>query len=261
MPYLKSQGVTTIYMEHLLSEHHQVLLDEYMQSPDNAPMPPRLELYLKFLNNQFFRCGGYHEFNGFKRIVEEAKKNNIRIIAIDCDAAYQFYNDADRKTDNTPSRLKSMNMRARECFNQYDDGGKYIIFCGNAHAVNYHNILGLSEWLGCSSICIADTNKENPQESFKENYVLMTKEVNLSFDYFYYRNPDITERVLHLKQIEVETEAVIEINNIPSNISDNLTAAPHHLALFGNHAHSIVGVQCHSGADVQCHSRAGGNLF
>jgi hypothetical protein len=61
-------------------------------------------------------------------VVEAAKKNGIRIIAIDSDAAYQW------SGINTEKRIKTINMCAYTQFNQQDDGEKYIFFNGNTHA-------------------------------------------------------------------------------------------------------------------------------
>lgn len=87
MAYFKTQGVTTLYFEHLLHDKHQRLLDEYFNDKTpNAVMPIELKLYLQHLDKE-------RKFTGsatFTNVVKAAKENGIRIIAIDTEATYQL---------------------------------------------------------------------------------------------------------------------------------------------------------------------------
>ncbi|HEV2614015.1 MAG TPA: hypothetical protein VGV92_04835, partial [Gammaproteobacteria bacterium] len=80
MAYLKELGVTQIYMEHLLSERFQAMLD----LPE---MPQDLKAYLKYLDKEHDL---EDEKGSFSQIVQVAKENGIRVIAIDSEAIYRI---------------------------------------------------------------------------------------------------------------------------------------------------------------------------
>ena len=83
MQVLKNNGVTTLYLEHLLYGSMQSDLDAYLVS--NESMPPVLETYLADLdwNNSIT-----NKKWGFKALVQAAKEAGIRVVAIDTEASY-----------------------------------------------------------------------------------------------------------------------------------------------------------------------------
>ena len=193
MGFLKSQGVEILYMEHLLHECHQTLLDEYYRSPPNTKMPQLLELYLKDQDKNRGLSGSATFYN----VVKAAKENGIRIIAIDSEVTYQLgvAKNIGDLSDSKEDRIKAMNMLMLERFQEYQNSttGKYVMFIGSAHVATYLNIPGGSELLGCPSIVINDLNKTNINESIKQNVEFhvphgMKKEI-LHFDILYHRSP------------------------------------------------------------------------
>lgn len=190
MALLKSQGVTTLYMEHLLHECHQEMLDAYLKSPIDAPMPKRLELYLRHLDFEQELDGSATYIN----IVKSAKENGIRVVAIDSEATYQIgitrnlsdLNDTQLSID----RLKAMNISMLERFSQYNDGGKYIAFIGSGHVSTCNGVPGVSDLLGCPNIVIHDLKKAQTQEKIEVNAQYTDiKNITANFDFLYERNP------------------------------------------------------------------------
>lgn len=168
MTWFKMQGVTTLYMEHLLQDPHQILLDEYLRSPRGTPIPLILERYLNLLDTE-------HGLSGtatFTQVVKSAKENGIRIIAIDTEATYGL---ALRETlgdlgDDSASKMryKAMNQAMVERYEENNDGGKFIAFVGNAHVSTMKGIPGLSDVLDCPNVVIADLD-EATEETIAQN--------------------------------------------------------------------------------------------
>lgn len=178
MTVLKSQGVTTLYMEHLLHEKHQTLLDEYFKSPANAPMPKVLAMYLAHLDKE-------RKLDGtatFTNMIRSAKENGIRIVAIDTEVTYAVQEDKDR--------MKVMNMSVIERIKQYEDNGKYVVFVGSAHVDTYKGVPGVSNLLGCSSLVVHNLNEENNVEEIEQNKKYFTQNTPVTCDILYHRSPE-----------------------------------------------------------------------
>ncbi len=187
MPLLKQKGVTTLYMEHLLHERHQALLDQYMQSPTGSAMPRELELYLAFLDKGFKLEG---ETGTFTHIVKAAKTAGVRIIAIDTEVTY---GEKIRRF-----RLQLMNMVMLERYQHYDDKKGYAVFTGSSHSGFTLGVPGVSDLLGCVSLGVFGLDNHDKQERILANgsidgdYIMtadgnaMTKE-KIEFDFLCYR--------------------------------------------------------------------------
>ncbi len=211
MPYFREQGVTTLYFEHLL-DVQQDMLDEYvMGSPIDAPMPERLAIYLDWLDQQQKVKG---KEGSFTNLAKAAKKNGIRIVAIDTTATYSLaaMKSSDINADVGGKRIKTMNMLMSDRFKQYDDGNKYLVFVGNGHAASFDrkeisqcgstHVIGVPELLGCPSIYVADTDMENQQQKILPSYIFKRKVINTGshtvimpeeqykYNYCYFRHPD-----------------------------------------------------------------------
>lgn len=188
MPLLKSQGVTTLYMEHLLHEHHQALLDEYMKSSADAPIPKKLEIYLRYHDER----RGLNDTATFTGIVKAAKQNGIRIVAIDSEASYQIVgsNIGDRQSLRIEKdRYSAMNISMLERVREHSDGGKYVAFVGSGHVANCLGVSGVSDLLGCPNIVIHDFENGYVKESFEKNAMYGTGEKSVNFDIWYHRAP------------------------------------------------------------------------
>lgn len=197
MEYMKSKGITTIYLEHLLHERHQTMLDDYFSSND-APMPKELELYLKHLDKERKLEG-----NGtFYNLVLNAKKYGLRVVAIDNQATYgsnpmnsftDIYNDS-----ATKNRYTSMNKQMKIRLDEYNDGGKYIVFIGSAHVYKNGDVPGVTNYLGCAGIVVRDNDKNDLSDSHvQRNY---QHPQGVTFDILYTRksqpHPDSKSKLI-----------------------------------------------------------------
>lgn len=172
MATLKEKGVTTIYLEHLIYESHQQLLDEYLRAGSAEPMPIELELYLKKIDKEFNLEGT----GTFYHLVKAAKESGIRIIAIDTAASYSIVDKhiADLSSPEvTVDRMKAMNAAMVKRFEEHppENGGKFVAFVGSAHASNLYykdynqefddnrHVSGISQLLGCPNLVIIEPNE------------------------------------------------------------------------------------------------------
>ena len=145
--------VKVLYMEHLQSDLHQSLLDDYFQS---GKMPLRLN---KYLEDQDFG----HQINPssrhtFSQLVREARRHGIRVIAVDCSASYY--------PKSTPSETPWLNRyemfsyfasRTIRAHQAQNPGGKWIALTGNSHANTFEGIPGLAELEGAISVRVSDS--------------------------------------------------------------------------------------------------------
>lgn len=187
MPLFKSQGVTTIYIEHLLQERHQSLLDAYLHSAPDATMPRELELYLNYLDKERNLSGS----TTFTAVVQAAKKHQIRIVAIDSEATYSIgVTDSLGDLGNTQAtkeRYSAMNMAMLDRYKEFNDGGKYIAFIGSGHVSTCLDVPGVSELLGSPNIVVNDLD-ESIEEHIEQDILLEIKPQVIRFDMLYHRH-------------------------------------------------------------------------
>jgi len=192
MPLFKSQGVNKIFMEHLLQECHQELLKAYLKSPMGTPMPRRLELYLKHLDES----NKLEEPATYSSVVRAAKVNGIHIVAIESEAIYAiddleeiFGSNFMKMQQLEIDRNKAMNMAMVELVNENDDGNKYVAFIGNAHVSTYRGVPGVSDLLGSPNIVVHDVEDKQPNEKIEQNVSFSVGDISIHFDILYHRNP------------------------------------------------------------------------
>lgn len=142
MATLRRQGVRTLYMEHLLSDAHQSLLDTYFASQGET-LPAELLSYLNALDKRYHTdsAGQYT----FLRVVTTAKKYGIKIVALDCYASYYLKDLRDRTGG---LRQKIMNYYAYQVIKHYQsqtDAGNWIALVGETHSNRLGELPGLAE--------------------------------------------------------------------------------------------------------------------
>ncbi|MHC8402624.1 membrane-targeted effector domain-containing toxin [Pseudomonas sp. MDT1-17] len=157
METLARRNVKTLYMEHLLTDFHQVDLDSFF---DNKVMPASLEKYLEGLD-------AGHITDPLKRytfleLVKAANKNGVRVQAIDCMASYRVngmrFAPGEFHAGST-ARQKMMNFYSREVIraDQAARGThKWVALMGNSHANTFEGVAGVSEMEEAIGIRIED---------------------------------------------------------------------------------------------------------
>ena len=222
MAMLKSHGVTTLYMEHILHEN-QSMIDAYMQSSAGVAMPRELELYLKNLDEERHLSGNAT----FTNVVKTAKNNGIRVVAIDTESSYQIVNNSIADLGNEEisiNRYKAMNMAMLERFREYNDGGKYVVFVGSAHASTCQGVPGVSDLLGCPNIVIHDVDSKDPIEKLEQNVQYTAGKTTVSFDVLYHRN--IESKASKNATVATEKDPLVSMINVINalNINDEFEA-------------------------------------
>lgn len=161
MSYLKERGVTTIFMEHLFYETQQKTLDDYILNQDqDAKMPPDLEAYLRYLDADFQRSTKYTP--GFKALVEKAKKERIRIVAIDTGPSYAQESTDNLGHNNYSNRGPALNHQTYAIVKtEIKKDEKYVVFCGAAHVINCKGVPGISQFLQIPNIFIEKSKNDS----------------------------------------------------------------------------------------------------
>ncbi|WP_175924680.1 membrane-targeted effector domain-containing toxin [Burkholderia latens] len=142
MSSLKSAGVKTLYLEHLLSDVHQVDIDAYLQTPD-AIMSPKLRAYLDDMSagNDIDPDGPYTYYT----LIEQARRDHINVIALDCTASYKI---SDLLSDNPNARHQMMSYYASSTISQHQaalGNAKWVALVGNSHTNTFSGIPGIAE--------------------------------------------------------------------------------------------------------------------
>lgn len=157
MGQLAKQNVRTLYMEHLLTDLHQVDLDTFART---GKMPQTLKAYLNEMDWGHFtdESGRYT----FLNLIQTANRHRIRIRAIDCMASYRTAGLPDPE-DNV--RLKMMNYFANTVIRADQavaGGGRWIALVGNAHVNTMNGAAGVAELEGVIGLRIEDVSPGEP---------------------------------------------------------------------------------------------------
>lgn len=158
MELLAKQKVRTLFLEHLLTDFHQVHLDTFART---GSMPQVLETYLVDMDRGFHTDpqGRYT----FLELVKAANRNHIRVQALDCMASYRQVGLED--PEHT-LRQKMMNHFAHTVIAS-DRGirgsAKWAALVGNTHANTFSGVPGVAELEGAIGIRLEDVTPDSAQ--------------------------------------------------------------------------------------------------
>lgn len=152
MPYLSRQNIKTLYLEHLQTDFHQALIDDFFKT---GKMPIQLDT---FLNNQ----DKGHRVNRttpytYRNLVSEARKHGVKIKAIDCAASYHI--EGMPTTYANTTRHEMMNYFATLIIRGHKvkiGDHKWIALTGNTHANTFRGVPGLAELEGAIGLRLED---------------------------------------------------------------------------------------------------------
>lgn len=151
MPLLTKLKVNTLYVEHVLTDFHQMDLDAFSRT---GTLSPQLEDYIKTLDkgHRTDPTGTYT----FMAVFKAARDNHLRIKAIDCMASYRI--DGMENAGQT-LRQKVMNYYAKGVIDGDQvarSGGNWVALVGNSHANTYEGVPGVAELEGAVGLRIED---------------------------------------------------------------------------------------------------------
>ncbi|TDF78354.1 membrane-targeted effector domain-containing toxin [Pseudomonas sp. H9] len=147
------KGVRTLYLEHLMSDMHQVDLDAFAHT---GQMTRNLESYLRELDAGHFTDPGAR-YN-FLELVRKARANRISVQAIDCVASYRL-DGLDAVHWGNPLRQKMMNYYAHQTISIRQAARpteRWVALVGNTHSNFYKKVPGVAELQGVPGLRIVD---------------------------------------------------------------------------------------------------------
>ncbi|MGY4490357.1 membrane-targeted effector domain-containing toxin [Pseudomonas sp. TE3610] len=151
MELLAKQKVRTLFLEHLLTDFHQVHLDAFART---GKMPPELEMYLDSLDKGFHTDpqGRYN----FMELVKTANRHHLRVQALDCMVSYR---QAGLKDTTDTLRQKMMNYFGHTVIasdTNIRGKARWVALVGNTHANTYKGVPGMAELEGGIGLRIDD---------------------------------------------------------------------------------------------------------
>ena len=160
MEVAAQHNVKVLYLEHLQTDLHQGLLDDFNKS---GKMPVVLDDFLK-AQDIGHRVDPNSPYN-YSQLVRKAQRHGIEIIALDCMASYN-----PKGMRATPSGLEttSQHLIRYQTFSYHastiirahqvkNAGKKWIALVGNTHANTFEGIPGLAELEGAIGIRVSDS--------------------------------------------------------------------------------------------------------
>lgn len=157
MAHLKQQKVKVLYLEHFMTDFHQMDLDLFGQTGE---MPPNLSRYVTNLDigHATDRASGYT----FQQILVTAQKQGIQVRAIDCLASYR---QAWMSQPPPLIRTKMMNFYAHRVIeaDQLAQGKRrWVALVGNSHSNTFEGVPGISELEGAIGLRAEDVSINQP---------------------------------------------------------------------------------------------------
>ena len=154
MKELKKAGYETLYMEHLMTDLHQVDLDLFYRT---QRMPERLKNFLKEQDRGHMRF--YIGNDTYTEVVQAAAKYKMRIRALDCTASYHLKGVEDPALARN-EMFSYFATRVIEADQLAHGPHKWVALIGSAHT-NYNlGVPGLAETLGAVGVHVRDAAPE-----------------------------------------------------------------------------------------------------
>lgn len=150
MKLLKEQGVKTLYLEHLLTDLHQLELDVFYNT---LKMPENLKRYLR-AQDLGHMGSGYTGKNTYTKVVKAANKAGIRVRALDCTASYHV-----KGMHDLNARQSVFSYFANEVI-KADQAAlgphKWVALMGTSHADIYQGVPGIAQLQDAVSLTVRD---------------------------------------------------------------------------------------------------------
>ena len=190
MAELAKADVKVLYMEHLQSDLHQSLLDDFFKT---GKMSVTLDDFLK-IQDQGHRIDPASPYT-YSQVVREARRHGIEVIAIDCAASYNVKGmHIDYKGNDTPSpqmvRYEMFSYFASQVIraHQAKSGNpKWIALTGNTHANTFQGVPGLAELEGALGVRVVDT-APGSSLGIRQNIGEVTSPGLRPYDFFLLKN-------------------------------------------------------------------------
>jgi hypothetical protein len=150
LPLLAEQQVKTLYMEHLLTDLHQLHLDRFHET---GQMSNELLQSLQRLDRG--QLTDPAKAYNFERVVIKAREHGIEVRAIDCAASYHLKGIRETRT----TRQEMMNYFASRTIRRHQavvGRHKWVALVGNSHSNRFQQVPGLAELEGGIGVRVDD---------------------------------------------------------------------------------------------------------
>lgn len=151
LPLLVQQQVKTLYMEHLLTDLHQLDLDRFFET---GQMTKRLLRSLKTLDRGHVTDPA--KIYNFEQLVIKAREHGIEVRAIDCTASYHLKGLNQISPTTRQQMMSYFASRTIERHQAVMGQHKWIALVGNSHANRYQHVPGLAELRGAIGVRFDD---------------------------------------------------------------------------------------------------------
>lgn len=147
---LAEQQVKTLYMEHLLTDLHQLHLDRFHET---GQMSNELLNSLQHLDRG--QLTDPAKAYNFEMLVIKAREHGIEVRAIDCAASYHLKGVRETKT----TRQEMMNYFASRTIRRHQavvGRHRWVALVGNSHSNRYNRVPGVAELEGAIGVRVDD---------------------------------------------------------------------------------------------------------
>ncbi|WP_321837267.1 membrane-targeted effector domain-containing toxin [Pseudomonas kulmbachensis] len=152
MGAIKNNDVGVIFLEHLQTDVHQGMLDDFFIT---QKMPSELDDFLK-AQDAGHQLNPFTEYT-YSRLVREAIRHRIPIKALDCVASYHVDGMRTRYPDVNRTEMfsyfASQVIRGHLAKNTHQ---KWIALTGNSHTNTFQGVPGLAELEGAIGVSLSD---------------------------------------------------------------------------------------------------------
>ena len=161
METLSKSGIQVLYLEHLQTDLHQTLLDDFHTT---GKMPVVLDEFLK-TQDKGHRIKANTPYS-YSQLVRKAQRHGLEIVALDCMASYNpkgmRVTPEGVETSSQPLiRYQTFSYHASQIIrkHQANNGGKkWVALVGNTHANTFEGVPGLAELEGATGVRVSDIN-------------------------------------------------------------------------------------------------------
>lgn len=151
LPLLTQQNVKTLYMEHLMTDLHQLDLDRFFET---GHMSERLLGDLRSLDRGHLTDPS--KLYTFENLVLKAQQHGIEVRAIDCAASYHLKGI---RLETPTTRQQMMNYFASRTIRRHQaivGKHRWVALVGNTHCNTYKTVPGIAELEGAIGLRLDD---------------------------------------------------------------------------------------------------------
>ncbi len=166
MPTFHQQGVRVLYLEAFSWDLHQTALDRFFLSRTGEHTPE-----LKTLLQQIDQVTNANDAFTYRRLIDTARAQGIRPVAIDCLASCSIAAIKPFSLDMLQQRLRTMNYHAAKLINadQVQRGAsRWVALVGCGHVNQYLGVRGIADMTNAVGARISSVDRALSAHAFRD---------------------------------------------------------------------------------------------